>query len=94
MECKNWSRKVGIPVIRNLAYTSLAKGNSAVFLFASNGVTRDAQEEIHRLTTQDVFVIVITKEDIMSLNSSDDCLEMIMDKFKYLKTIQEDEFDI
>ncbi len=94
VECKNWKRKVDIPVIRNLAYTSLTRGTSTIFLFAANGVTRDAQEEIHRLTTQDIFVIVITKKDIMSLDSSEDCLNLIMDKFRYLKTIQEDEFNI
>lgn len=91
-ECKNWSRKVDIPVIRSLAYTTLTNGSSTVFLFAANGVTRDALEEIYRLTAQDVFVIVVTKEDVMHLNSSADCLNMIMDKFKYLKARVQNKF--
>lgn len=66
VECKNWKRKVDIPVIRNLAYTSMMRGNTTIFLFAANGVTRDAYDEIMRLTTQDIFVLVITKEDLFS----------------------------
>lgn len=94
VECKNWSRKVDIPVIRNLAYTSMMKGNSTVLLFTANGLTGDAQTEIERLAGEDIFILEITKEDLYSLCSADDCFELIMNKFRHLAEVRDETFNL
>ena len=49
VECKNWCERVGVSVVRNIAYNSMMKGNRTALLFAANGITKDAWKEILRL---------------------------------------------
>lgn len=87
VECKNWEEKVGIQVIRGLAHISELKGNKTVFLFASNGITRDAEKEIIRLTTNGKYILFFTKDELKSLKDEEDCYELLIDKWQGVNKI-------
>lgn len=84
VECKNWNTHVDIQQIRNIAHISTMKGNQAAILFASNGITADAQEEIHRLTSSNLNIICITASDLKDLRSADDCRILILKRWEVL----------
>lgn len=84
-ECKNWEEKVGIQVVRGLAHISELKGNRTIFLFASSGITRDAEKEIIRLTTNGKYILFFTKDELKSLKDKEDCYELLIDKWEELK---------
>ncbi len=81
VECKNWNSHVDIPQIRNIAHVSNMKGNKTAILFASNGVTKDAQNEILRLVTENVYVICLTTEDLIKIGSAQECKTLIIEKW-------------
>ncbi|MBQ8418274.1 MAG: restriction endonuclease [Phascolarctobacterium sp.] len=89
VECKNWNSHVDIHQIRNIAHISTMKGNKTAILFASNGITADAQEEILRLTTSNLSIVCITACDLKQLRSSDDCRLLIMDRWEKLQNTPE-----
>ena len=84
VECKNWKRHVDIPQIRNIAYISTMKGNKTALLFAANGITQDAKEEIVRLAGTGMFILVIEAQDLKTLSLASDCKTMILNKFYQL----------
>lgn len=87
VECKNWNKHVNVPQVRNIAYISSMKGNKTALLFASNGITKDAREEIKRLAGTGIYIIVIDAEDLKSLRTKADCKSMILKKHFELKEI-------
>lgn len=68
---------------------SRMKGNHTAILFASNGVTSDAQEEIYRLVMSNIFIICVTANDVKRLHSSSDCKELILNKWMDLQEKQD-----
>lgn len=85
VECKNWSTHVDLHQIRNIAHISNMKGNKTALLFAANGVTRDASEEIVRLAAENLSIICITVEDVMEVTNRADCKELILGKWEDLQ---------
>ena len=85
VECKNWKRHVDIPQVRNIVYISTMKGNKTALLFATNGITHDAKEEIERLAGTGTFIFVIEAKDLKNLQTDSDCKSMILNKFYELQ---------
>ena len=85
VECKNWNDHVDIHQIRNIAHISNMKGNKTALLFAANGITVDAQDEIYRLVDNDISIIFITANELESLNSAEECKALILKKWKELQ---------
>lgn len=89
VECKNWKQHVTLPQIRNIAYISSMKGNKCALLFATNGITREAKKEVLRLAATGIYILVITKEDLLELSCEQDCYSMIISKFEDLENNQD-----
>lgn len=87
VECKNWASHVDIRQIRNIAHISSMKGNKTAILFASNGITTDAQREIQRLATSDLNILCITASDLKNLHSADDCRNLILERWDELQDV-------
>lgn len=85
VECKNWSSRVDLHQIRNIGHISHMKGNKTAILFASNGITNDAQKEIYRLATENCFIICITANELLQMTSAKDCKMLIFDKWNFLQ---------
>lgn len=85
VECKNWSSHVDLHQIRNIAHISNLKGNKTAILFASNGITIDAQKEIYRLATESSFIVCITANELLQMTSAKDCKMLILDKWEHLQ---------
>lgn len=71
--------------IRNIAHISSMKGNKTAILFASNGITTDAQKEIQRLATSALNILCITASDLKNLRSADDCRNLILERWDELQ---------
>ena len=84
VECKNWNTHVDIHQIRNIAHISTMKGNKTAILFASNGITADAQEEIQRLAANNLSIICITASDLRKLHSAEECRLLILNRWQEL----------
>lgn len=84
VECKNWSTHVDIHHIRNIAHICSMKGNKTAILFASNGITTDAKEEIKRLAAENIGVISVAASDLRKLDSADDCKRLILERWEAL----------
>ena len=61
------------------------KGNKTALLFATNGITHDAKEEIERLAGTGTFILVIEAKDLNNLQTDSDCKSMILNKFYELQ---------
>lgn len=85
VECKNWSSHVDIHQIRNIAHISNMKGNKTAILFASNGITEDANEEIYRLAAENFYVVCITANELLQLNSAQACKRLMIEKWNNLQ---------
>ncbi len=85
VECKNWSSHVDIHQIRNMAYISNMKGNKTAILFAANGITRDAQKEICRLASENIYIVCVTADELLQLVSAQECRDLIINKWLELK---------
>lgn len=83
-ECKNWSRRIGIQVIRGLVHIASMKGNRVTLLFAASGISKDAQNEIFRAAIDQNFILTFTKEDLLKVSSEAQCYECLTDKWKRL----------
>lgn len=90
VECKNWKKHVDVPRVRNMAYISTMKGNKAALLFASNGITKDACDEIERLAGTGIYIIVVDSNDLKKLKMKSDCKAMILDKYYELLGLAKD----
>ena len=86
VECKNWNTHVDIHQVRNIAHISTMKGNKTAILFASNGITADARNEIKRLTASNLNIICITADDLRKLESADDCRRLILERWEELQS--------
>ena len=82
VECKNWKRKAGVPVIRNLGHICSLKGNKTAVLFAANGVTADAQKEVQRLAQHGIYILCISRDEMMDLHSGQSCRDLIQMKWE------------
>lgn len=91
IECKNWNKKVGIKVIRELAHISQLKGNKTTILFSKNGITKDAKKEILRTAINGNYIIDISTEEIKNLKSNEDCYNFLIDKWQTLYQLSEQE---
>ena len=89
VECKNWNSHVDIHQIRNIAHISTMKGNKTAILFAANGITADARNEIKRLTANNLNIICITADDLRKLESADDCRLLILERWEELQNAVE-----
>ena len=89
----NWRciKHVGIKEIRNTAYICDMKGCKTAVIFAVNGVTRDAQGEIERLSKVNLQILCITKEELLLLNSNQDCTDLLLRKLFENKSFSENE---
>jgi len=85
VECKNWQTHVDLPQIRNLAHISSMKGNKTAILFCANGITKDAENEIHRLLTESLSILCITANDLLPLQTAEDCRDLILKKWQILQ---------
>ena len=82
VECKNWKRRAGVPVIRNLGHICSLKGNKTAILFAANGLTAAAQTEVSRLGQRGICVLCITRDEMLNLDSGQACRRLILTKWK------------
>lgn len=94
VECKNWNRKVGIQVIRGLSHIAELKGNKTTFLFATIGITKDAEEEILRSALNGKYILCITKKDMVQVKKHEECYQLLVDKWNELLTRVEGEIMI
>lgn len=91
VECKNWEKPVGLSQIRNIGYISIMKGNKTTLLFAANGITSDAKKEIERLAVNNIYILCITRDDLLELKERDDCVALILNKWRQLNACVENE---
>ncbi len=81
IECKNWSDKVGIEVIRDLGYIMSYKGNRTSILFAGNGITSRAQDEIINYAMSEKYILCIDKKELEAIRNKEDFEQLL--HFKY-----------
>lgn len=48
-------------------------------------MTRDAEDEINRLSAQELSVICITADDLMQIQKPSDCKDLILRKWRMLR---------
>lgn len=87
VECKNYHSNVGVKEIRNIGYICNMKGCKTALFFSCNGLTKDAKKEIGRLATNNINVIYIDKNDLLSLNSNEECEQLLENKYRELEDI-------
>lgn len=85
IECKNWSKRVDLHQIRNIAYISGMKGNKTAILFTASGITKDAEKEIVRLASENLSIVCITAEELLNIKDSSDCRNLILNKWHTLQ---------
>lgn len=85
VECKNWSKHVNLHQIRNMAHISNMKGNKTAILFSANGLTRDAEQEISRISAENLSIICITAADLLQIQNVSDCKDLILRKWQVLQ---------
>lgn len=85
IECKNWTKKVNIGVIRGLSHISELKGNKTTILFSANGLTKDAEKEIIRTAVNGKFILSITKDELYNVKSKEECYNLLIEKWKELQ---------
>lgn len=84
VECKNWRQRVDVRQIRNIAHISAMKGNKTAILFAANGITANAQDEIERLAAVNLSIICITAGDLRQITSKRECRLLILKRWNEL----------
>lgn len=85
VECKNWSKRVGSAEVSWFDAKLRRRGPSGRFgiLFAASGVTGDpvdrsaAKDIIDQALADGREIIVITNDDLISLTSSDDLVQLL-----------------
>ena len=91
VECKNWEKRVGVPVIRNMSQIMRVKGNITSILFCRNGVTRAVLEEIRQEALMGEYILCITREDLCTVCGAEDFYEILMEKWTELQRVIEDD---
>ncbi|WP_373002044.1 restriction endonuclease [Sulfurimonas sp.] len=92
VECKNWSRPAGSHLIDNFATKIRVKHLTTGIFIASNGVTGDfvngnnenrgAVYRLHEHLTRDgVRIIVIRMEDLRTLTTIEEFLDLVKDRY-------------
>lgn len=71
VECKNYEKPVETKEIRSMFYLMDAKGVDTFILFARNGITSGAEEEILKQSIYDKKIIVIDENDLKRLENND-----------------------
>jgi len=76
VECKNWTKPVGSPEVRDFAgkllnHHVLAKIG---FLIAGSGFTSAATDAIRRMSRGDSLIVLLTLTDMLSFPAHDQCL--------------------
>lgn len=71
VECKNYEKPVETKEIRSMFYLMDAKGVDTFILFARNGITSGAEEEILKQSIYDKKIIVIDEDDLKMLEKKD-----------------------
>lgn len=70
VECKNYEKTVETKEIRSMFYLMDAKGVDTFILFARNGITSGAEEEILKQSIYDKKIIVIDEDDLKRLENN------------------------
>lgn len=84
IECKNWEKKVGVEVLREIAYIMSYKGNATTILFASNGITINAENEIINYAMSGKYILCINKNELKAIDSNNCFEELINRKYSLL----------
>lgn len=84
IECKNWEKKVGVEVLREIAYIMSYKRNATTILFASNGITINAENEIINYAMSGKYILCINKNELKAIDSSNCFEELINRKYNLL----------
>ena len=85
VECKNLNERAGISVVRNLAHILTMKGSKTALLFTVHGLTRDAGQEILRLSADEIYILHISKHDLEQVKTSDDCRSLLLKASQHLR---------
>ena len=86
VECKNWSSSVGSVDVNWFATKVEDRGLDFGVLLATNGITKEsneikrAQSILSGYLRKHIRIIVIEKEEILSLQNTEDMVRMIKDK--------------
>lgn len=86
VECKNWSGSVGSVDVNWFATKVEDRGLDFGVLLATNGITKEsneikrAQSILSGYLRKHIRIIVIDKEEILSLNNTEDMVRMIKGK--------------
>ena len=68
-ECKNWTDKVGIPVIRALSYSSNMKGKQNDAVVCGKWGNGDGKREILRAAVNRQFILCFTKQELLEVKN-------------------------
>ncbi len=81
VECKNWSSKADVSVIRSIGQIMYMKGTTATLLFSKQGVTSEAKDEILQLALKGEYVLCITKSDLLAVREKKDFNKLLLRKW-------------
>ncbi len=81
VECKNWSSKADVSVIRSIGQIMYMKGTTATLLFSKQGVTSEAKDEILQLALKGEYVLCITKSDLLAVREKEDFNKLLLRKW-------------
>lgn len=85
VECKNWSSKADVGVIRSIGQIMYMKGTTATLLFSKQGVSSDANDEILQLALRGAYVLCITKGDLLTVAEKEDFTKLLLRKWRELE---------
>jgi hypothetical protein len=88
IECKSWASAVGSMEVAWFDSKLRATGSTCGVLFALNGITGDKWDLRHANKVVEMAValpdarhiLVITKDDLLTLNSSEELVQLLIDK--------------
>jgi hypothetical protein len=90
VECKNWSAAVGSAEVITFISKLERRGVEYGYLFAANGITGSAEDgkaahfAISSALAKKIRIVVITREEVELLKSSDDLVLLIKQKLCHL----------
>jgi hypothetical protein len=86
VECKNWSRPVGSEEVGYFSQKIQNRGLDYGILIAANGITGSSEDisrahyEIAMALSRGIHIIVITKEEIQSLDDTSSLVKLLKEK--------------
>ncbi|GAB4383835.1 MAG: hypothetical protein Kow00121_46420 [Elainellaceae cyanobacterium] len=88
IECKNWSKKVGAPQVRDFCSKMRKVGSNIGIVFSKKEITRDAKREIRDAWIQDKIVVLAfdAKDLEQIINGSSNLYEMFNRKYIAVRT--------